>query len=53
MNKTLLLIIIDFLFLNLIALTRWERAEPVRLQAPPVPAVAANAAPFNEAFNVA
>jgi hypothetical protein len=44
MNKTLLLIIIDFLFLNLIALTRWERAEPVRLQAPPVPAVAANAA---------
>jgi len=44
MNKTLLLIIIDFLFLNLIALTRWERAAPVRSQAPPVPAVAANAA---------
>ena len=28
MNKTLLLIIVDFLFLNLIALTRWDRAEP-------------------------
>jgi hypothetical protein len=44
MNKTLLLIIIDFLFLNLIALTRWEKAEPVRSQLPPVPQVAANAA---------
>ena len=44
MNKTLLLIIIDFLFLNLIALTRWEKAEPVRAQLPPVPQVAANAA---------
>jgi hypothetical protein len=44
MNKTLLLIIIDFLFLNLIALTRWDRAEPVRPHAPPVPAMAANAA---------
>jgi hypothetical protein len=43
MNKTLLLIIIDFLFLNLIALTRWERSEPVRPLTPPVPAVAANA----------
>ena len=44
MNKTLLLFIVDFLFLNLIALTRWERAEPVRPHAPPVPAVAANTA---------
>jgi hypothetical protein len=44
MNKTLLLIIVDFLFLNLIALTRWEKAEPVRPQHPPVPAVKANAA---------
>jgi len=44
MNKTLLLIIIDFLFLNLIALTRWEKAEPVRAQHPPVPSVGANAA---------
>ncbi len=42
MNKTLLLIIVDFLFLNLIALTRWERAEPVRPKEPPVPQVAAN-----------
>lgn len=44
MNKTLLLIIVDFLFLNLIALTRWEQAEPARTQRPPVPAVGANAA---------
>jgi uncharacterized coiled-coil DUF342 family protein len=42
MNKTLLLIIVDFLFLNLIALTRWEKAEPVRPAKPPVPQVAAN-----------
>ncbi len=44
MNKTLLLIIVDFLFLNLIALTRWEKAEPVRPHEPPVPQLAANAA---------
>jgi hypothetical protein len=44
MNRTLLLIIVDFLFLNLIALTRWDRAEPVRNAQPPVPEVAANAA---------
>ncbi|KXU38089.1 hypothetical protein AXK11_01220 [Cephaloticoccus primus] len=41
MNKTLLLIIIDFLFLNLIALTQWEKLEvsrpPVRL-GPQIPA---------------
>jgi hypothetical protein len=43
MNRTLLLIIVDFLFLNLIALTRWEKVEPARPQQPPVPAVAANA----------
>ena len=43
MNRTLLLIIVDFLFLNLIALTRWEKAEPVRTVQPPVPEVAANA----------
>lgn len=30
MNKTLLLIICDFLLLNLLALTRWEKAEPPR-----------------------
>lgn len=44
MNKTLLLIIIDFLFLNLIALTRWDRATPARPLQPPVPEVAANSA---------
>lgn len=38
MNKTLLLIICDFLLLNLLALTRWEKAEPPRQQQPPVPA---------------
>jgi len=30
MNKTLLLILCDFLLLNLLALTRWEKAEPPR-----------------------
>jgi hypothetical protein len=30
MNKTLLLVICDFLLLNLLALTRWEKAEPAR-----------------------
>jgi hypothetical protein len=44
MNRTLLLFIVDFLFLNLIALTRWERVEPTRPVHPPVPAVGANAA---------
>ncbi|MDD3180710.1 MAG: hypothetical protein PHQ04_10205 [Opitutaceae bacterium] len=32
MNKTLLLIICDFLLLNLLALTRWEKAEPSHAQ---------------------
>jgi hypothetical protein len=40
MNKTLLLIIVDFLFLNLIALTRWEKAEPIHARKPPVPEMA-------------
>jgi X-X-X-Leu-X-X-Gly heptad repeat protein len=44
MNKTLLLIICDFLLLNLLALTRWEKAEPARAKQPPVPELAANAA---------
>lgn len=44
MNKTLLLFIVDFLFLNLIALTRWERAEPARPRQPPVNEISANAA---------
>jgi hypothetical protein len=42
MNKTLLLIIVDFLFLNLIALTRWERAAPASPQKPPVNEISAN-----------
>ncbi len=37
MNKTLLLIICDFLLLNLLALTRWEKAEPPRAEQAPVP----------------
>jgi X-X-X-Leu-X-X-Gly heptad repeat protein len=43
MNKTLLLIICDFLLLNLLALTRWERVEPARASQAPVPELAANA----------
>jgi hypothetical protein len=43
MNKTLLLIICDFLLLNLLALTRWEKAEPPQAKSPPVPELAANA----------
>lgn len=43
MNRTLLLIICDFLLLNLLALTRWEKAEPPRTKQPPVPELAANA----------
>ena len=43
MNRTLLLILCDFLLLNLLALTRWEKAEPARPSAPPVPELAANA----------
>src|SRR5438045_9400735 len=43
MNKTLLLIICDFLLLNLLALRRWEKAEPPRPKQPPVPELAANA----------
>lgn len=42
MNKTLLLFIVDFLFLNLIALTRWERAVPSRPVQPPVNEISAN-----------
>ena len=53
MNKTLLLIIVDFLFLNLIALTRWERAEPVQPRVNPVTQVGANAATPREQDMVA
>jgi hypothetical protein len=43
MNKTLLLILCDFLLLNLLALTRWEKAEPSNVKQPPIPEMAANA----------
>jgi X-X-X-Leu-X-X-Gly heptad repeat protein len=43
MNKTLLLILCDFLLLNLLALTRWEKAEPPLPKQPPIPELAANA----------
>lgn len=43
MNKTLLLILCDFLLLNLLALTRWEKAEPAKAKQPPVPEMSANA----------
>lgn len=42
MNRTLLLIICDFLLLNLLALTRWEKAEPPQARRAPVPELAAN-----------
>lgn len=48
MNRTLLLIIVDFLFLNLIALTRWDRVEPARVTQPPVTEVGANATSRND-----
>jgi len=44
MNKTLLLIICDFLLLNLLALTRWEKAEPTRQTKAPVPQLVSGAA---------
>ncbi|HTJ79167.1 MAG TPA: hypothetical protein VL357_09240 [Rariglobus sp.] len=45
MNKTLLLIICDFLLLNLLALTNWEKAVPATPELKPVKsAPAANAA---------
>lgn len=48
MNKTLLLIICDFLLLNLLALTRWDKVEPAATRKPPVPEVSANAARQNQ-----
>lgn len=44
MNKTLLLVICDFLLLNLLALTRWEKAEPFRPTHAPIPPHATNGA---------
>ncbi|HVU16080.1 MAG TPA: hypothetical protein VHD32_04110 [Candidatus Didemnitutus sp.] len=43
MNKTLLLIICDFLLLNLLALTHWEKAQPPRA-APPAKTASTTAA---------
>lgn len=40
MNRTLLLILCDFLLLNLLALTRWEQAEPPAVAQTPAPAAA-------------
>lgn len=48
MNKTLLLIICDFLLLNLLALTRWDKVEPPAARKPPVPEVNANATRQNQ-----
>jgi hypothetical protein len=48
MNKTLLLIMCDFLLLNLLALTRWEKAEPSHTQLETAaPRSAANAPAIN------
>ncbi len=43
MNRTLLLILCDFLLLNLLALTQWEKVEPQDPLRAPVPALAARA----------
>jgi len=48
MNKTLLLIMCDFMLLNLLALTRWEKAEPTHTQLETAaPRSAANAPAIN------
>jgi len=49
MNRTLLLILCDFLLLTLLALTRWETAEPER----PVVSAAADLESADEATSVA
>ncbi|MFT3782681.1 MAG: hypothetical protein QM790_11760 [Nibricoccus sp.] len=45
MNKTLLLVICDFLLLNILALTNWERSEPSRPQQTPVSAATSSGTP--------
>lgn len=45
MNKTLLLIMCDFMLLNLLALTRWEKAEPQHTQLETAAPRSANNAP--------
>ncbi len=55
MNKTLLLIICDFLLLNLLALTRWEQVEPPKTPPPPaagVPQEGESVGPANELVEV-
>ncbi len=55
MNKTLLLIICDFLLLNLLALTRWEQVEPPQTPPPPVTGsteAGESAGPANELVEV-
>lgn len=55
MNKTLLLIICDFLLLNLLALTRWEQVEPPKTPPPPAATVAQageSVGPANELVEV-
>jgi len=47
MNKTLLLVICDFLLLNILALTNWENAEPTRPQQQ-APASSAGANPASK-----
>ncbi len=44
MNRTLLLILCDFLLLNILALTSWEKAEPVRTPTPTAATDAENGA---------
>lgn len=46
MNKTLLLIMCDFMLLNLLALTRWEKAEPSQTQLETAAPRSAAAAPM-------
>ncbi|MFM7103273.1 MAG: hypothetical protein ACKO3N_19150, partial [Verrucomicrobiota bacterium] len=43
MNRTLLLIICDFLLLNLLALTRWDAREPEKQRTPPAELVVSGA----------
>src|SRR6218665_3433129 len=52
MNRTLLLILCDFLLLTLLALTDWEKAAPAAAQPPPAASSkpAANAATKDDAL---
>lgn len=48
MNRTLLLIICDFLLLNLLALTRWDALEPEKQRTPPAELVVSGATGVKE-----